>query len=386
MNRMEKIRLSDCADIFSGFAFSTNDMKDNGTPILKIGNINDDGTISLETDSFYPLEVTKKLEKFWLRKSDYLVCMTGATIGKIGRSLSVGEKSYLINQRVGIIRSKNNINNDYLYYILNLSDFRRYIEVVGSGAAQANISAKDIGKFTLQCTNDIKKQNKIASILKNYEQLIENNNKRIKILEDMAESLYKEWFVRFRFPGYETIEFENGIPKDWKIKKFCEEVNLVYGKGLEVENLTENGYPVFGSNGQIGYFSEYMYEKPQILISCRGASSGVVNISKPFSFITNNSLVCEMDKRTETSFEYLHFAFLFANLTQYQTGSAQPQITIKSIENLKLIIPSNSLIEKFSNIVGVINSEILKINNINDVLTKQRDVLLPRLIGGKIEL
>ena len=71
MNRMEKIRLSDCADIFSGFAFSTNDMKDNGTPILKIGNINDDGTISLETDSFYPLEVTKKLEKFWLRKSDY---------------------------------------------------------------------------------------------------------------------------------------------------------------------------------------------------------------------------------------------------------------------------------------------------------------------------
>lgn len=383
---MEKIRLSDCADIFSGFAFSTNDMKDNGTPILKIGNINDDGTISLETDSFYPLEVTKKLEKFWLRKSDYLVCMTGATIGKIGRSLSVGEKSYLINQRVGIIRSKNNINNDYLYYILNLSDFRRYIEVVGSGAAQANISAKDIGKFTLQCTNDIEKQNKIASILKNYEQLIENNNKRIKILEDMAESLYNEWFVRFRFPGYETIEFENGIPKDWKIKKFCEEVNLVYGKGLEVENLTENGYPVFGSNGQIGYFSEYIYEKPQILISCRGASSGVVNISKPFSFITNNSLVCEIDKRTETSFEYLHFAFLFANLTQYQTGSAQPQITIKSIENLKLIIPSNSLIEKFSNIVGVINSEILKINNINDVLTKQRDVLLPRLIGGKIEL
>lgn len=86
----------------------------------------------------------------------------------------------------------------------------------------------------------------------------------------MAENLYKEWFVRFRFPGHENVEMENGLPKGWKVKKYEDEFNVKYGKGLPTDKLTKDGFPVFGSNGQIGYYTSYMYETPQILISCRG--------------------------------------------------------------------------------------------------------------------
>ena len=159
-------------------------------------------------------------------------------------------------------------------------------------------------------------QEKIGDVLYKYDSLIENNTKRIRLLEKMAENLYKEWFVRFRFPGYEKAEMENGLPKGWKIKRYEDELNVKYGKGLPTDRLTDKGYPVFGSNGQIGYYTSYMYEQPQILISCRGASSGVVNISLPMSFVTNNSLVCEIGDKTESVFEYLKYYFLNTNLVQ----------------------------------------------------------------------
>ena len=227
-------------------------------------------------------------------------------------------------------------------------------------------------------------QQKIASILSTYDTLIENNNRRIRLLEQMAENLYKEWFVRFRFPGHEKLE--NGLPKGWKIKYYEDELNIRYGKGLATELLQKEGYPVFGSNGQIGFYKSYMYDKPQILISCRGASSGVVNISLPKSFITSNSLICEQKSSTESLFEYLKYYFLNTNLLQYQTGSAQPQITINNIKRLKLLVPEISVQRNFSEKIKKIDSEILNLQHQNTLLTRQRDLLLPRLMSGKLEV
>lgn len=87
-------------------------------------------------------------------------------------------------------------------------------------------------------------QRRIGVILSTYDSLIENNTKRIRLLEKMAENLYKEWFVRFRFPGYEKVEMENGLPKGWKVKRYEDELNVKYGKGLPTNRLTEDGFPV----------------------------------------------------------------------------------------------------------------------------------------------
>lgn len=282
-----------------------------------------------------------------------------------------------------IICNKEIINPLFLYYYIkgNLD----YIKLFGTGATFPEISGAAMRKIKVQIPT-LPTQQKIASILSSYDRLIENNTRRIRLLEQMAENLYKEWFVRFRFPEHENVEMVNGLPKGWKVKRYEEELNIRYGKGLSTEQLKEEGYPVFGSNGQIGFYDSYMYEDPQILISCRGASSGIVNISLPKSFITSNSLICERTEKTESLYEYLKYYFLNNNLVQYQTGSAQPQITINNIVKLKLLVPELKVQRSFSEKIRVIDMEIYNLQSQIQLLTHQRDLLLPRLMSGKLEV
>lgn len=312
------------------------------------------------------------------------VCITciGSTIGKP----CVTKIRSITNQQINSIISNSKNDYRYVYYLLRLN--LPYLQLIGggSGAGTPIISKNKFSKFKFLVEDDLPTQRRIASILSAYDNLIENNNKRIRLLEQMAENLYKEWFVRFRFPGHEKVEMENGLPKGWKIKRYKEILTIKYGKGLETTKLTSTGYPVFGSNGVIGFYTKYMYETPQVLISCRGASSGVVNISLPFSFITSNSLVCERTRPNELTFEYLKYYFLNTNLVQYQTGSAQPQITINNIEKLKFIIPNIELQDEFARITRRIDKEILIIQQQTSLLTRQRDLLLPRLMSGKLEV
>lgn len=277
------------------------------------------------------------------------------------------------------------ISSKFLFWLMKHQHYVNYIAGVKSGTAVQMVTKKNVEDYKFMCP-PLEVRNKISDILWTYDSLIENNTKRICVLEKMAESLYKEWFVRFRFPGHEKVEMENGLPKGWKVKRYEDELNVKYGKGLPTNRLTEEGFPVFGSNGQIGFYTSYMYETPQILISCRGASSGVVNISLPKSFVTNNSLVCELTDKTESVFEYLKYYFLNTNLVQYQTGSAQPQITINNVVKLKMLVPSHEVQCAFSKKIRVIDKEVANLQNQNSLLTRQRDLLLPRLMSGKLEI
>jgi type I restriction enzyme S subunit len=334
---------------------------------------------------FISSETNEKLKRSQIREGDLLFSMAGAYLGKISL---VGEDDVPsnTNQAVAIIRFKKNICNiEYVYYYMKQPWFNEMVCSYSAQAAQPNINLEQIGNLNIQLAERTI-QDKIVSILSAYDNLIENNTRRIRLLEQMAENLYKEWFVRFRFPGHENVEFENGLPKGWKVKRYSEEINIRYGKGLETSKLTKAGYPVFGSNGQIGFYTKYMYKEPQILISCRGASSGIVNISLPYSYVTSNSLVCELSEKTDCSFEYLKYYFKNTNLVQYQTGSAQPQITINNIEKLKLLVPSIDIQKQFSRVVKIIDAEILNIQHQVKNLTSQRDLLLPRLMSGKLEV
>ena len=286
-----------------------------------------------------------------------------------------------------VFRGKKGItDNDFVYYFLKQSYIRNLAANSMTGASgRQRADLKFIKKIKFDLPT-LPIQQKIASTLSAYDRLIENNTRRIRLLEQMAENLYKEWFVRFRFPEHENVEMVNGLPKRWKVKRYEEELNIRYGKGLSTEQLKEEGYPVFGSNGQIGFYDSYMYDNPQILISCRGASSGIVNISLPKSFITSNSLICERTEKTESLYEYLKYYFLNNNLVQYQTGSAQPQITINNIVKLKLLVPELKVQRSFSEKIRVIDMEIYNLQSQIQLLTRQRDLLLPRLMSGKLEV
>ena len=157
-----------------------------------------------------------------------------------------------------------------------------------------------------------------------------------------------------------------------------------YGKGLSKKDLTEEGYPVFGGNGQIGFYTSYLFEDPQILISCRGAASGNIMTSLPKSYVTSNSLIIELEDRRY--YEWLKQHFLANQLHGFVTGSAQPQITVDNLKFLTVPFPEYSDIVDTDTQLRHLSDYSYFLNKENTMLETLRDILLPKLMSGELNL
>ena len=216
-----------------------------------------------------------------------------------------------------------------------------------------------------------------------------------KTLEEIAQALFKRWFVDFEFPdengkpykssGGKMIDSDLGpIPEGWRVSDIRDVVNIVYGKGLPTDKLSQVGYPVFGGNGVIGFYGEYIYEEPQVVIGCRGAGSGNIRQTYPKSFVTNNSLVLESTSNSTIDRFYLKHFLHTIDISGFVTGSAQPQITIANLCRLNFLIPEKKLLDIFKdNLLGI---DCIQTENELEIqrLSVIRDSLLPRLMSGKI--
>ena len=183
---------------------------------------------------------------------------------------------------------------------------------------------------------------------------------------------------------YASCLFEDFASECISSTPLFEVANVRYGKGLATKNFIDSGYPVFGGNGQIGFYSKYLYEDPQILVSCRGAAAGNILVSSPKSFVTSNSLVIELNDRRY--FEWLKRYFLLHQLHGYATGSAQPQITIDNLKYLTVPYPPLSEIEELTRILSTISGYVYSNEIENASLAQLRDTLLPKLMSGEIDV
>lgn len=163
----------------------------------------------------------------------------------------------------------------------------------------------------------------------------------LKKIKTEKEKLIKDGKIKKQKPLalIKTNEMPIKLPLNWAFVRLGDISNIVYGKNLPVKDLTNEGYPVWGANGIIGCYSKYLYEESQLLISCRGAYSGKINISPPNAFITNNSLVLEMTPIVKTSMYYLFYCLTALDKTKLVSGSAQPQVTTKNASPLIIPIP-----------------------------------------------
>lgn len=287
-----------------------------------------------------------------------------------------GFKSIICNSKV--------VDYKYLYYYLQQS--MDYIKLFASGATFPELSGNRLKRIKITIEQDVLIQKKIASILSAYDDLIENNNKRIKILEQMAENLYKEWFVRFRFPGYETAEFENGIPKGWEVVrvKNCLK-RLPFNRLYKQDELESSGKVIVidqSSNEFMGYHnnepSHYAsFEEPIILFgdhSCK-----FVLMTKNFS-LGENVVPFKSISTEELDNYYLYYAVHKLIVTEeYKRHWGR-------FTAMKIFKPQIALQRKFADFVKqlVHQKEMLWIQNQN--LIKQRDLLLPRIMSGKLEV
>jgi type I restriction enzyme S subunit len=280
------------------------------------------------------------------------------------------------------------LNRYYLYYVLQSEDFYSAANNLASGAAQPDLSHGAFRSIEIPIP-PLASQMWIAEILKGYDDLIENNQKQIKLLEEAAQRLYKEWFVDLRFPGHETTLIIDGIPQGWEERNIDDVFSVQYGKMLPTSLLVPNGeYPVYGANGVIGYYTKANCFDYVTLITSRGNGSGdVLRTHHKASFVTNNSFVV-LPKESYGHFE-LPFAYHLMKTLDFKsicTGSAQPQLTNKSISMLNVTVPTPAVVKAFCNIANPMFAKIELLYKQIQAAAEARDRLLPKLMNGEIEV
>ncbi len=294
-----------------------------------------------------------------------------------------------------VVKAKENILPRFLYYVLSDNNFFNYDTVTSKGTKMPRGTPKAIMKYLVPDVQP-EKQERISDILSAYDELIENNNKRIKTLEQMAENLYKEWFVRFRFPGYENAEFEDGVPKGWKEMRLGDFANIEMGQSPEsiYYNIEKKGLPFHQGVGSYGnlYLVDDIYStagkriaSPNSIIFSVRAPVGRININLN-KIILGRGVASINAKNKCQGFLLWCLKRNFQKEDIIGNGSIFTSVTKNELFGYKLLIPQKELLNKYNDIACKIEQNIRTITLANQALTKQRDLLLPRLMSGKLEV
>lgn len=310
------------------------------------------------------------------------------TIGNIakyrGEKCVLGKGACYLNCNPKIVVSS------YLYYQLQSSHFKSYIHLMSTGSTIKHISLKTMREYVFELPS-LTDQRRIVSILSSLDRKIELNNKINADLEEMAQAIFKNWFVEFEpFKDGKFVDSELGmIPEGWKVGTLDEIFSLKYGKNLSTSMILEKGdYPVYGANGIIGYYNEFNCDKYSVLVTSRGNGSGDVSRTHhPKSFITNNSFVVEpLEHYKYIKLPFINGLFNIIDFKSYCSGSAQPQLTNKAMRNICIISPPRELVIKYCEIFETLFSHIECVIDENSRLSLLRDTLLPRLMSDEIEV
>ena len=307
-------------------------------------------------------------------------------------------KGYMTEHAV--VTQPNSANNaKYLTYKLSGLSLGRF----SGQAAQPGLSVTKLARLRIEMPPKWY-QDRVAGILSAYDNLIEVNNKRIKVLEQIAENLHKEWFVRFRFPGHETAEFENGIPKGWNVCRFSSIANVLsggtpstdhdeyYGGNIPFYTPKDSSddYFVFDTISKLTeeglqHCNSQLYPKNTIMITARGTVGNLNLLAKPMAM---NQSCYALTSNTIPSQYFLFFLIKreILKLRKMASGGVFDTIIVSTFDHIKVTIPDKSLIMSFDMLVSPILDETYTLLKQNRNLIRQRDLLLPRLMSGKLEV
>lgn len=391
-----EVKLGDIIKHNKGYAFKSSEYTDEGVMVVRVTDFTLD-SIS-DADAVY-LAPDDRYDKFVLKTNDILIQTVGSwannpnsIVGKVVRVPKQCDNAYL-NQNIVRIIPNNDLDNTYLFYALKANHFSTYCVLRGQGAAnQASITLDTIFRFKFKAHN-FTAQKRIAGILSAYDNLIENNNKRIRLLEQMAENLYKEWFVRFRFPGYENVEFDGTLPSGWQYQLISESIDFFDSQRVPLSSMQrdemEKIYPYYGAAKLMDYVDDYLFDGEYLLLGEDGTvvtTDGfpVLQLVNDKFWVNNHAHVIRGKGNISTRFLYLMFCRF--PITSVVTGSAQPKISKGRLEKRKILVPDAMTMEHFNNLINPMFDEINVLKKQVIRIAKQRDMLLPRLMSGRLEV
>ena len=408
----KEVRLGDVCEIKHGFAYKGKYFSDTPTCDILVtpGNFTLSGGFKLDKPKFYNGPVEKD---YILSKGDLIVTMTDLSknIDTLGYSALVPEVKGLTfhhNQRIGLVENiANNVDKYFLYWIMRTPAYQSFIATHSSGTTVHHTSPKGIGNYIFKLP-PLDDQRRIASILSSLDRKIELNNKINADLEEMAQAIFKNWFVDFEpFKDGKFVDSELGmIPEGWKVGRLDEIADVVGGSTpskAKPEYYTQKGiawltpkdlsnHPaVYTSRGEIditeeGYnsTSTKLMPKGTVLFTSR-APIGYISIAQN-DICTNQGFKSLVPKKAGTCFLYCFLKYVTPEIENKSTGSTFKEASGSLMKSLQVIIPEQNVFEEFEAIVSPLFARIESLEKENSRLSLLRDTLLPRLMSGELEV
>ena len=403
MSEWKKVRLKDCCHSISDGDHLPPPKSNSGVPFVTIANIDATNHIDFSNTMFVPLEYYNNLNDIRKAKCNDILY---SVVGSFGKPVLIKENiPFAFQRHIAILRPNNEIaDSRFLYYVMLTRDFFMQADTVAIGAAQRTISLTALRNMEVKLPS-METQYRIANILSRYDSLIENYQKQIKLLEEAAQRLYKEWFVDLRFPGHKNTKIVDGMPEGWEKKKLCEFTGITDGTHDSPKQV-EIGLPLVTGrcivDGSIDFSQAYniseedvikinkrsAVEDGDILLSNIGTIGKVCRISKSGNYAVKNMIIFKPHDAIHSCF--LH-RFLTDNNTQMDflqqaAGTSQKFVSLSFIRNTLILRPSDTILnlfynhsEKYFNYVQTLQSQLR-------LLTEARDRLLPKLMSGEIEI
>jgi type I restriction enzyme S subunit len=382
----------DFGDAPFGTALKTKDYVDVGIPVIQGRNIKNN-KFEWNSKLYVTAEKFNSLKRSHCREGDLVFPKIG-TIGITAIMPKVeGHTIFLLSTNMMKMSVNCTIADiKYVYYYFCQSHIRDHIRATAGGSSQPIFNFTTLKNFEIELP-PLPTQRKIAAILSAYDRLIENNTRRIEILEEMARSIYREWFVNFRFPGHEQVQMVDSdlglIPEGWEVVCLGKLASFQTGK-LNSNAAKPNGvYPFFTCSQEIFRTDTYSFDTECVLLAGNNAN-GVFHIKYfkgKFDAYQRTYVIRSLNQHQVTNY-YLYFAIKaqLEHLKSISTGSATKFLTLTILNNLNIIVSLPDIQDKFAKFILAVFSEIELLQAKNTNLRQTRDLLLPRLISGEIDV
>lgn len=404
MSNWREVTLGEGVDVLHGFAFKGENFRAEGELIvLTPGNFFDDG-------GFKPKSGKEKYydgpfpQKFLLRAGDVVVAMTEQVRGLLGSSATVPEDDvYLHNQRIGLVRvaDPDLVDERFVYHLMNSAAVREQLQATATGSKVRHTAPERI-RAVRACVPHVTVQRQIASILDAIDDLIGNNRRRVEVLEEMARAIYQEWFVRFRYPGHEDgplVDSPLGpIPDSWSTSPFSDLATFVNGFAFNPGHWGTSGRPIIKIKelkqgvtagtprcNELMIAPKYWIEPGDLLFSW-SADLGVYRWAGEGGLLNQHLFVVR--PRADLSVTFLQHA-LAAAVPQFwdrAQGTTMRHIKRSALTEVSTPVPPPLLVSRFTETAEPLAREGLVLGQSVRELTRLRDLLLPRLVTGRIDV
>lgn len=268
----------------------------------------------------------------------------------------------------------------FIFYQLQKTETVGWVEKHAVGSTMLNLNTSILSDVPIEVP-PLSEQHRIVNILSAYDDLIENNQKQIKLLEEAAQRLYKEWFVDLRFPGYETTPIVDGIPEGWEYVAVTDILGIKYGKDHKA--LEDGKIPAYGSGGIMRKVNKILHSGESVLIPRKGSLNNILLVSG--DFWTIDTMFFSVPKRPNTA-KYMYLFLKGVDMYAMNIGAAVPSMTVKILNGIKLLCPVPEILNQFEKMIASYFLMKESLEKQNESLADARNLILPKLMNGEIEV